>query len=159
MQTSLMQMPVLFFPFSKPNFITVFVSWINLEVGIDVCFFDGMDMYGKTLLQLCFPVYIILLVVFVIILSEHSTKFSRLIGRKNPVATLATLVLLSYTKLIHTIIAGLSVAVLKYPNHQDLVWLPDGNQGYLRGRHIVLFILSVGILVLGIAYTTLLFSW
>ena len=149
-----------FYPFSKQNFITVLVSWLNLELGFDTCFFEGMDMYWKTLLQLAFPVYVILLVIAVILVSERSTKFARLIGRKNPVATLATLVLLSYTRLIQTIIAGFSFSILEYPNHSyELVWLPDGAVGYLTGRHTVLFVLSFGILLVGIAYTTLLFSW
>ena len=39
-----------FFP--SANFITVFVSWFDLELGIDTCFFDGMDFYWKTWIQL-----------------------------------------------------------------------------------------------------------
>ena len=39
------------------------------------------------------------------------------------------------------------------------MWLPDGNIQYLTGRHIILFVLSLGVLLVGIAYTTLLFSW
>ena len=149
-----------FYPFSKQNFITVLVSWLNLELGFDTCFFEGMDMYWKIIVQLAFPVYVILLVIAVIFVSERSTKFARLIGRKNPVATLATLVLLSYTRLIQTIIAGLSFSILEYPDHSyELVWLPDGDMHYLTGKHIVLFVLSLGILLAGIAYTTLLFSW
>ena len=149
-----------FYPFSKQNFITVLVSWLNLELGFDTCFFEGMNMYWKIMVQLAFPVYVILLVIAVIFVSEYSTKFARLIGRKNPVATLATLVLLSYTRLIQTIIAGLSFSILEYPDHShELVWLPDGEVGYLTGKHIVLFMLSLGILLAGIVYTTLLFSW
>ena len=149
-----------FYPSSKQSFITVLVSWLNLELGFDTCFFEGMDIYWKTLLQLAFPVYVILLVIAIILVSERSTKFARLISRKNPVATLATLVLLSYTRLIQAIIAVLSFAILEYPDHSyDLVWLPDGTVGYLTGRHAVLFVLSLGILLVGTAYTTLLFSW
>ena len=149
-----------FFPFTEPNFITVFVSWLNLEFGIDVCLFEGMDMYWKTILQLAFPVYVIFLVILVIFVSEHSMMFARLIGKKNPVAALATLVLLSYTKIIHTIIAGLSFSILDYPNgSREVVWLPDGTVGYLSGKHIILFLSSIGILIAGVTYTALLFSW
>ena len=87
-------------PFKETNFNTVFISWLNLELGFDTCYFQGMDTYTKTWLQLAFPVYVILLVVLVIIISSYSTKFSNLIGKKDPVATLATLILLSYTKLL-----------------------------------------------------------
>jgi hypothetical protein len=27
-----------FLPFKSPNFVTVFISWLNLDIGIDVCF-------------------------------------------------------------------------------------------------------------------------
>lgn len=91
-----------------PNYITIFIAWLNLEPGIDMYFFEGMDTYWKTVLQLAFPVYVIFIVVMVILVSEHSSEFARLIGRKNPVATLATLVLLSYTKLINALITSLS---------------------------------------------------
>ena len=92
------------------------MAWLNLELGIDTCFFKGMDMYWKTLLQLAFLAYVIFLVVMVIIIGERSTKFARLISRKNLVATLDTLILLSYSKLIQTIIAALSFTILEYPN-------------------------------------------
>ena len=32
-------------PFQEPNFITVFISWLNLELGIDTCYFPGMNTY------------------------------------------------------------------------------------------------------------------
>ena len=52
-----------FLPFTEPfNFITAFISWLNLEIGFDTCFFVGMDAYSKTLLLLAFPGYVFLLV-------------------------------------------------------------------------------------------------
>ena len=149
-----------FLPFSKPNFITVFISWLNLEIGFDTCFLAGMNAYWKTLLQLAFPTYVIFLVVMVIFISERSTKFARLVSKRNPVATLATLILLSYNTFLNTVIASLSFAILDYPDgtHQ-IVWLPDATVSYLRGKHIVLFIVAILILLTGVAYTVLLFSW
>ena len=104
--------------------------------------------------------YVILLVVVVIVISEHSTKFARLIGRKNPVATLDTLILLSYSKLIQTIIAALSFTILEYPNgEKKIVWLPDANVEYVHGKHVFLFFVALLILSGGVAYTVLLFFW
>ena len=149
-----------FLPFKSPNFITVFISWLNLELGFDVCLFEGMDAYSKTLLQLSFPVYLLSLVTVVIVVSERSARFARLIGKKNPVATLDTLILLSYTKLLNTIIAALSFAILNYPDgSQEIVWLMDATVAYLSVKHIILLLLSVLILIAGIVYTSLLFSW
>ena len=147
-------------PFQEINFMTVFISWLNLELGIDTCYFPGMDTYTKTWLQLAFPAYVILLVVLVIIISSYSSKISNLIGKKNPVATLATLILLSYAKLIEICFKSLSVGTLKYPDgSSEMLWLPDATVKYLSGKHIPLFIAAVLILLVGLVYTALLFLW
>ena len=149
-----------FFPSSEPSFPSVFVAWLNLEVGIDVCFIDGLDAYIKTWLQLAFPVYIIFLVVIVIIVSEYSPKFAGLIGRKDPVSTLATLILLSYAKLLSVTITALSFATLDYPDgKQEIVWLPDGNVKYFEGKIILLVLVALLIILVGLPYTILLFLW
>ena len=149
-----------FLPFSSPNFITVFIAWLNLDIGLNTCFLQGLDSFWKLWMDIFFSAYLIGLVALVIVFSERSTKFARLVGRKNPVATLATLILLSYTKLLRTVILSLSFAILKYPdNLTRLVWLPDGTVLYLCEKHIALFIAGLVILILGAVYTILLFLW
>ena len=149
-----------FFPSSEPSFPSVFVAWLNLDIGIDVCFIDGLDAYIKTWLQLAFPAYIISLVFMVIIVSEYSPKFAGLIGKKDPVSTLATLILLSYAKLLSVTITALSFATLDYPdNKQEIVWLPDSNVKYFQGKHIPLVLVAVLIIIIGLPYTILLFLW
>ena len=147
-------------PFQETNFLTVFISWLNLELGIDTCYFPGMDTYIKTWLQLAFPSYVILLVILVIIISSYSTKFSNLIGKKNPVATLATLILLSCAKFLEVCFKSLTVGILEYPNDRNVsLWLPDATLEYFSGKHIPLFLMAVLILLVGMVYTALLFSW
>ena len=149
-----------FFPSSTTKVFSVFISWLNLEIGFDTCFYDAMNAYWKTWLQLAFPTYVISLVVMIIILSKYSIRFSMLIAKKNPVATLATLVLFSYTNLLRTIIAALSMANLKFPDGSyKKVWLPDTTYEYLHGKHIFLFIVAILILTVGLAYTVLLLFW
>ena len=149
---------ITFFP--STNFITVFISWLNLELGIDTCFFNGMDVYWKTWIELIFPMYIIFLVVMVIMVSEYSVRFAQLIGKKNPVATLGSLILLSYVKFIRIIITTFSFAILDYPDKSHhIVWLPDATVKYFSGKHVVLLTTATLILIAGIAYTIILFSW
>ena len=149
-----------FFPSSEPSFPTVFVAWLNLDIGIDVCFFDGLDAYIKTWFQLAFPVYIIFLVIIVIVVSEYSPRFAGLIGKRDPVATLATLILLSYAKLLSVTITALSFAILYYPDgSRETVWLPDGNVKYFQGKHIALVFMALLIILIGVPYTILLFLW
>ena len=125
-----------------------------------MCFFYGLDTYIKTWLKLAFPAYIISLVVMVIIVSEYSPKFAGLIGKKDPVSTLATLILLSYAKLLSVTITALSYVTLDYPDDkQEIVWLPDGNVKYFQGKHIPLVLVAVLIIIIGLPYTILLFLW
>ena len=147
-------------PFQEQNYITVLISWLNLELGIDTCYFEGMDTYAKTWIQLVFPFYIMFIVALVIIISSYSSKFSKVIGKKDPVATLATLILFSYATLLQVIFGVFSFGTLTYADGTTkVVWLPDATVRYLDGKHIALFLVAVLILVIGLVYTVLVFSW
>ena len=136
-----------------------FVSWVNLDLGIETCFYDGMDSYAKVLLQLAFPTYIILLSVLIIIVSNYWGWFAKLIGgRKNPIATLCTLFLLSYSKLLRTTIASLQFTYLTYPDGSSkILWLYNPNVLHFSPSRTPFFISSIVIIVLGAVYTVLLF--
>ena len=43
-----------FFPPGDTNILTVFISWMNLDLGIETCFIDGLNGYWKTWLQFVF---------------------------------------------------------------------------------------------------------
>ena len=154
---------VLLLTSESTSFAYVIVSWLNFDLGIDICFLDGMDTYIKTWFQLAFTGYIIFLVVLIIQLCSRFDQFGQLIGKKDPVATLATLVLLSNAKLItllQTIISTLLPVVLKFPDgSQQLLWLPDATVAYLSGKHAVLFITAILVILVGLIYTILLFFW
>ena len=80
--------------------------------------------------------------------------------RKDPVATLATLIFLSYAKLIEVCFKSLSFGILGYPDSSYVsLWLPDATIEYLSVKHMPLFITGVFILLVGLAFPTLLFQW
>ena len=113
---------------------------------------------SKFLFQLAFPTYVFALIVFIIILSEVSKKFVTLVSNRNPVSALCTLILLSYSKLIHTIITALQFTHLDYPDgSREIVWLYDANVQYFSVSHIPRFIAAFIIIILGAFYTILLF--
>ena len=118
---------------------------------------EWMHEYTKSWLQFVFPIYVWILVGLIITVSSYSSKITRLLG-SNPVAVLATLFLLSYAKLLHTIIAALYFTFLDYPNEvQIAVWLHDANIKYLHGKHIILFLVaSLTLLLLFLPFTLLL---
>ena len=147
----------IFFRLPATNVLTVFIAWLNLDLGIETCFCNGMDAYVKTWLQFLFPLYVWGLIGMIILGSYYSGRVAKVFGR-NPIAVLATLFLLSYAKLLRTVIAALSVTYLEYPNNLQLaVWLYDGNIRYFSGKHIPLFTAAMVCLIfLFLPYTTLL---
>ena len=108
----------IFFPQSSNNPASIFIAWLNLDLGIQTCFYNGMDAYAKTWLEFVFPVYIWVMVGFLVYISHHSVAVTKLLG-SNPVPVLATLFLLSYAKVLHTIIAALSLTILHYIPRQE----------------------------------------
>ena len=121
---------------------TIIIAWLNLDLGIEVCFSSHLDMFWKSLLQFAFPLYIWLLVAGIIVLSRYSTVAARMSGR-NAVPVLATLFLLSYAKVLDTIIATFSFTSIEAEKNGPLVvWLHDGNLKYMQGKHIALVLVS-----------------
>lgn len=71
---------------------------------------------------------------------------------------LATLLLLSYTKLLRTVVTILSYAKLEYPDNEiHYVWLYDANVEFFNGEHIYLGIAGIlTVILLIIPYTLVL---
>ena len=146
-----------FFSRSDKNALTIFVAWLNLDLGFESCFYDGMTAYAQTWLQFAFPMYVWILISLIILISRHSVTASKLIGH-NPIAVLATLILMSYTKVLKIITAVYSSVVLDYPaNRTVTVWLQDANVPYMQSWHLLLVVVTTLVLVLFfLPYTLLL---
>ena len=133
----------IYFPSTDTNPLAVFIAWLNLDLGIETCFYNGMNAYTKAWLQFAFPIYIWLIAGLIIILSRKYRIAARLSGR-NAIKVLATLFLLSSAKLGRAIISVLNYTHINYQdNSHFLVWLPDANVRYIQGKHISLFITAV----------------
>ena len=141
---------------SKWSFPSIIIAWLNLDLGINTCFYDGMDSYGYTWLQFLFPFYIWTIVGLIIVLSRYSWRVTKLLG-SHPIAVLATLFLLSYVKILRIFITSVAYTSLQYQNKTILVWQVDGNDEYLEGKHIFLFLFAlIAFLCLFIPFTILL---
>ena len=113
-----------------------------------------MDAYAKMWLELVFPVYIWMIVGFLVYISSHSVAVTKLLGSR-PVSVLTTLFLLSYAKVLRTIIAALSLTVLHYPHKNVVVWVHDANVSLAKYIPLALVAL-LSLLFLFIPYTLLL---
>jgi len=145
----------IFLPEKSPSFLSLFIAWLNLNFGIETCFYDGMDAYDKTWLHYVFPVYLWCIIGLMILISNFSRRFANLLG-KNPISVFGTLMLLSYTKILQTSMAAINITYLQYPNYTRSVWLHDANIDYLVGKHIPLFLFALLVLLFFLSYTFLL---
>ena len=144
----------IFFPQSSINPASTFIAWLNLDLGIKTCFYDGMDGYARAWLEYVFPVYIWGIVGFLVYISDRSARATKLLG-SSPVPVLATLFLLSYAKLLRTIIAMLSLTTLYYPYRTEIVWVQDANIPLTKYIPLVL-VAVLFLLLLFLPYTLLL---
>ena len=124
------------------NTLRVFISILNLELGIELCFYNEMDSYVKMWLQLLFPSYLIIIAFSITIASRYSLRILRLTySRSLPV--LATLFLLSYTSILRTVLTVLfSYSTITHvPNgHKELVWSIDASISLFGVKFTLLFI-------------------
>ena len=140
----------IFFPRPRIQMIplTLFVSWLNLDLGISTCFYDGLDMYQYSWLQYAFPVYLWLLTGTIIVWCKYSRIVRKLLGT-NPVAVIATVTLMSFTKILQTALGSLVYANLENSsgNSSTKVWFLDGNLEYFHDwKHILLGITGICII-------------
>ena len=130
------------------KFLLVFISILNLDLGFPLCFYDGMTETVKTGLQFVFPVYIWGIVAIIIISSRYSIKIAQLTSRSS-VPVLATLIYLSYSKLLNTVVTILIHTTLEKgrtdenDSSSQVIWYFDGNVQYLTGGHVILFLVAM----------------
>ena len=125
--------------------VRTFIAWLNLDIGTEICFFNGMDTFTKTWLQFLFPIYIWLIAGSLIWLSRKYNFMTRLM-KNNGTKVLATLILLSYAKLARVIMVSLSSVSI--PPHEEVFWYYDGSVPYFKGKHIPLFLTAIIFIVI-----------
>ena len=133
-----------------------FLAWLNLDLGISTCLYRGMDGYAEIWLQFVFPIYLWVIVLVIIQLYRKFPTFANRLGGKNAVKVLATLLLLSYTKLQQAVVTIMSFTKLEYSNGVvQYVWLYDANLDFFKGKHLYLGIAGILVLVFLIVPYTL----
>ena len=147
--------------FTKLNHLTptyTFISLANLDLGIQTCFYNGMNDYAKMWLQLAFPFYLIFIAILIIITSRYSTTIQRLTARR-ALPVLATLFLLSYTKILRIVSSVLfSYSTITHlpSKHTTLVWSVDANVPLFGVRFTLLFIVCLTLFLILVPFNVIL---
>ena len=138
--------------------LRVFISFANLDLGIETCFYNGMDGYAKAFLQLFFPFYLIVIAVSIIVTSHYSSRILRwTYTRSLPV--LATLFLLSYTSVLRavlTVLFSYSTITQLPSGDQQLVWSIDASVPLFGVKFTILFITCLVLFLLLIPFNIIL---
>ncbi len=158
---------------SSSERIPFFVSmaFMNLNFGIESCFYSGMSQIHLTALTLVFPIYLLGILLVIVLFTEYvylSTRvekvFKRMtIRRKNKssdatesvedihsniIQVLVTLLLFSYTSIIQTCFDILGIVLINTPSGAIVRWGDDPNQKYFTGIHIPLFFIALALLII-----------
>ena len=138
--------------------LRVFISFVNLDLGIEICFYNGMDSYAKTWLLLLFPCYLIIIAASIIIASRYSYRILRLTYTRS-LPVLATLFLLSYTGVLRTILTVLfSYSTITHlpSGYKQIVWSIDASVPLFGFKFTILFITCLVIFLLLIPFNIIL---
>ena len=134
-----------------------FISLLNLDLGIETCFYNGMDEYAKIWLEYVFPVYLIVIVGVIIVMARYITWVQRAV-QSNGIPVLATLLFLSYTKLLTNASVSLFyiVGITHLPSGTiEPVWAVDANIEFFGFKFTILFVVSLLISLLIVIPLTL----
>ena len=134
----------------------VIISLLNLDLGFPLCLYKGMTTAAKVGFQFIFPIYLWSIVIGMIVVSKYSIKLSNFISNSS-VQVLATLLYLSFAKLLRTVIDIASYSKMHSvtlthhasskiyyygSNDEAAVWYYNG-EAYGRGIHGLLLAVAV----------------
>ena len=148
----------IFFPYNQNIFAYVFISLANLDLGIKTCFYNGMDDYAKMWLQLAFPFYLIFIATLLIMASRYSHRIQKITAHK-ALPVLATLFLLSYTKILRmiSIVLFFYSSITHLPSkHTTHVWSVDSNKPLFGVQFTLLFAVCLILFLILIPFNVIL---
>ena len=146
------------FCFNSNSPYCTLLSLINLDLGIETCFYDGMDWYAKMWLQLVFPSYLIIIAFILIFGSRYSPKLQRLTANR-VLKVLATLFLLSYTKVLQTVCQVLFFfsSLTHLTNKQTtLVWSVSANVTTFSAKFCILYTVCLILFIIMLIFNAVL---
>ena len=130
------------FPSGPVPVLSQFVSWFNLDVGLEFCFYEGMGAYDKMWLQFVFPIYLVALVMALFVVCRLSGVVRGVFGHYlYPV--LATVLLLIYTKVLRTVFLSMALTRLTCNGKTSHYWYMDPNVPFGGSRHMPLMVVAV----------------
>ena len=129
---------------SNSNGAYILLSFFSVNIGFEMCFYDGMDSLALTGLHLVFPVYLFCLAILAIVVAHYFPKIP--LPKSNIlIEVLVTVVLISYTAVLEAVTEMLGVVILR---GETARWLQDPNVMYGTDLHLFYLILAIVIILI-----------
>ena len=131
--------------FSSPSALTKVMSLMNLDLGIETCFYHGMSEYDKTWLEFAFPFYLLLIVAMLALASRYCSSVERL-TRRRVIPVIATIFLLTYSKLLIVsakVLFSFTTVYSLSDNTKTGVWMWDTSIPLFGIKIAILFIATL----------------
>ena len=141
------------YPGDSTSFIII--SFLNINLGVEACFYDGMDALARTGLQLVFPAYLFLLMGLITVLARSKYRCSKCFinSKFNANEMFGTLLILCYSSILESCIEILGVVRIQTLAGDTLIrWVVDPTVPYFHGWHGVLGAIAI---ILVLLYTAL----
>ena len=135
---------LILFPNCQPVTCIIF-SFLNLDFTPQTCFYNGMDDYAKQWWILLYSLYFISIPILFIVLSWYSARLQRLTAQR-AVPVLATLILLSYTKIVlivSNVLFRYSTITYLPSNKTEVVWSISTTTPLFGIKFLILFIICI----------------
>ena len=121
------------------------ISLMNLSLGIETCFYHGMNEYDKIWLQFAFISYLLFIVAILAFASRYSSTVEKL-TRRRVIPVIATIFLLTYSKLLlitAKVLYSYTTLHCLSDNTKTIVWMWDTNMPLFGIKFSILFIASL----------------
>lgn len=144
--------------FKSFDVLRLIIAWLNLDSGIEVCFYNGMTTLEMIWLQIGYIIYIVLLQVTIVVLCRKYMIFTRFFGR-NITKVMSTMVVLLYSKVLVTVSEIFMYEKVKQAYYEgkfrnlSYVLMVDGNIAYGSLKHIPLLVVATILAILLLFFT------
>lgn len=121
------------------NVAFVLISFLNLDIGFETCFYDGMTELAYTAIKLAYPFYLLLIISIIAFAAKFCPGRVLKLESLKPVRAIATVLFLSFTTIFQSVTRIVAFAVLTYRGHdtetEEYLWLLDPSVRYGSGGH------------------------
>ena len=139
-----------FFGYHKNNnnWLNIFISMLNLELGFPMCFYNGMTALEAAYLSFTVPISLGIILLAIVFLSRQF-QFVSNITSHSVVPVMATLIYLSFSKLLRLVVGGMLFTKLIIElddgnmTKPRYVWYLDASVEYFSVEHLILFLLAI----------------